>query len=91
MAKKQRCILNNLNKKKKILVFDYKDPLALYPFIEGAKIIPARNNSLKTKQQKQLRNAIKKARNLGLLPTHFQSYDNFGRPEAISPRPFSYK
>ena len=77
--------------KKKKLVFDYKDPLALYSFIEGAKIIPARNSGINAKQQKQLRNAIKKARNLGLLPNHFQSYDEFGHPALISPRPFNYK
>ena len=71
--------------------FDYKDPLALYGFIEGAKITPARNNGLKNKQQRQLRKAIKKSRNLGLLPTHFQSFDDFGRPELISPKPFNYK
>ena len=71
--------------------FEYKDPLSLYGFIEGGKIIPARSNGLKNKQQRQLRNAIKKARNLGLLPTHYQSYDDFRRPEPISPRPFDYK
>ncbi|MCZ0932727.1 MAG: 30S ribosomal protein S18 [Oligoflexia bacterium] len=87
VRKNKRCILD----KKKNLVFDYKDPLALYSFIEGAKIIPARNNGLIAKQQKQLRSAVKKARNLGLLPTHFQSYDDFGRPEAVSPKPFNYK
>lgn len=70
------------------MVFDYKDPLALYGFIEGAKIIPARNNNLKNKQQRALKNAIKKARNLGLLPTHFQSFDEFGRPEPVTPKPF---
>ena len=78
-------------KKKQKLLFDYKDPLSLYPFIEGAKISHARNNSLSTKQQRQLKNSIKKARNLGLLPTHFQSYDDFGRPLPISPKPFQYK
>lgn len=69
-------------------VFDYKDPLSLYGFIEGAKITPARNNGLPHKQQKELKSAIKKARNLGLLPTHFQSFDEFGRPEPVSPKPF---
>ena len=84
----KRCILD---KKKKNLVFDYKNPLSLHPFIDGAKIIPAYNSGIISKQQKQLRNAVKKARNLGLLPNHFQSYDDFGRPEAVSPRPFDYK
>ena len=76
---------------KQNLTFDYKDPLALYSFIDGAKIISARNNGLRNKQQRQLRNAIKKARNLALLPTHYQSYDDFGRPELVSPKPFDYK
>ena len=74
-----------------MLLFDYKDPLSLYSFIEGAKITPARNNGLTAKQQRQLKNAIKKSRNLGLLPTHFQSYDDFGRPLPISAKPFQYK
>ena len=77
--------------KKTSPVFDYKNPLALYSFIEGGKISPARNNNLTSKQQKELRNAIKKARNLGLLPTHYQSYDDFGRPEMISVKTFNYK
>ena len=77
--------------KKRQMVFDYKDPLALYGFIDGAKIISARNNGLTNKQQRQLRNAVKKSRNLGLLPTHYQSYDEFGRPEPVSPKPFNYK
>lgn len=77
--------------KKQELLFDYKDPLSLYPFIDGAKIVPARNSGLKTKQQRQLKNAIKKARNLGLLPTHFQSYDDFGRPALVTPKTFNYK
>ena len=75
----------------KKIIFDYKDPLSLYPFIEGGKIIGARNTGLTSKQQRQLRNAIKKARNLGLIPTDFKSYDDFGRPQGISARPFDYK
>ena len=77
--------------KKQNLIFDYKDPLALYGFIDGGKIVSSRHNGLTTKQQRQLKNAVKKSRNLGLLPTHYQSYDDFGRPESISPKPFSYK
>lgn len=76
---------------KRNISFDYKDPLSLYPFIDGAKITASRNNGLPNKQQRQLRNAIKKARNLGLLPTHFQSFDDFGRPEMVSPKSFNYK
>ena len=77
--------------KRQNFVFDYKDPLSLYGFLDGAKITPSRNNGLNNKQQRELRKAIKKARNLGLLPTHFQSFDNFGRPALISPKPFKYK
>ena len=77
--------------KKSSPIFEYKNPLALYNFIEGGKISPARNNGLTSKQQKQLRNAIKKARNLGLLPTHYQSYDDFGRPEMIAVKAFNCK
>ena len=73
------------------LHFDYKDPLSLYSFIEGAKITPARTNGLTSKQERLMKKAIKKARNLGLLPTHFQSFDDFGRPEMISHKPFKYK
>lgn len=81
----------NKPRKKHNFIFDYKDPWTLYGFIEGAKITSSRNNGLRNKQQRQLRNAIKKSRNLGLLPTHYQSYDDFGRPELISPKPFLYK
>jgi len=80
-----------LEGKSKKILFDYKDPLSLYPFIEGAKIIPARNNGFTSKQQKKLRNAVKKARNIGLIPNHFQSYDDFARPFPVSPKPFNYK
>ena len=78
-------------KDKKNLSLDYKDPVTLYHFLEGAKITPARNNGLTNKQQRQLRNAIKKARNLALIPTHYQSYDEFGRPELLSIKAFKYK
>ena len=77
--------------KKKIILFDYKDPLSLYPFIDGAKIVSSRFNGLTSRQQKRLRNAIKKARNLGLVPNHYQSYDDFNRPVSVSPKPFNYK
>ncbi|MGI9549468.1 MAG: 30S ribosomal protein S18 [Bdellovibrionales bacterium] len=73
------------------IFFDYKNPIALYDYIEGGKISPARTTNLRHKEQKQLRNAIKKARNLGLVPISHQAYDNFGRkPELISPKSFSY-
>ena len=74
--------------KKIKLVFDYKDPLTLYNYItEGGKILPARITSLTYSQQKQLRNAVKKARRLNLLPIGTQAYDNFRRPEVYSRKP----
>ena len=68
--------------------FDYKDPLSLYPFIDGGKIIPARITALSHSQQRKLCNAVRKARSLGLLPITSQAHDDFHRPEPISPKPF---
>ena len=76
---------------RKNITFDYKDPLSLYPFLEGGKISPSRNNNLSRMQQRQLSKAIKKSRSLGLLPSHNQAYDNFNRPTPISLKPFEYK
>ena len=81
---------NNGKELKKKVVFDYKDPLSLYPFLEGGKISPARNSNLSRRQQRSLSKAIKKARSLGLLPSHHQAYDNFDRPSPISLKPFDY-
>ena len=78
-------------KQTKHLIFDYKDPLTLYNFIEGGKITPARVISLSHSRQKALCNAIKKARSIGLLPSSHQTFDDFSRPEPISPKPFNYK
>lgn len=76
----------------KNLNFDYKNPMVFYEYLEGSKIAPVRNTNLTRKQQRTLGQAIKKARNIGLIPTDYKSYDNFGRwPELISPRPFDYK
>ncbi len=86
--------LGNKSRKSKDddICFDYKDPLTLYDFIDGGKISPSHTTNLRHCEQKQLCNAIKKARNLGLIPTNHQSYDDFGKkPEPISPKPFSYK
>ena len=70
-------------------VFDYKDPLTLYNYTtEGGKILPARITNLTYSQQKELRNAVKKARRLNLLPTGSEAYDNFRRPEMYSKKPF---
>jgi small subunit ribosomal protein S18 len=70
-------------------VFDYKDPSSLMRFIgDGGKITPSRISKLSVAQQKRVTAAVKKARNLALLPTGMESYDNFYRVEAISPVPF---
>ncbi|NQZ02917.1 MAG: 30S ribosomal protein S18 [Bdellovibrionales bacterium] len=69
--------------------FDYKDPVTLYRFImESGKIIPARISKLSLNQQKKVASAVKKARSLALLPVGSDAYDNFDRPEPISPKPF---
>ena len=78
---------NEEPKKRKIL-FDYKDPLSLYPLLEGWKIPPSGASGLSRAQQKQLRLAVKKARALGLLPSHNQAYDDFERPAPVSLKPF---
>ena len=68
---------------------DYKSPVTLYHFIsEGGKINPARITLLICSEQRVLRNAVKKARRLSLLPSSAQSYDIFGYPEQISATPF---
>ncbi len=70
--------------------FDYKDALTLGRFIsEGGKITPARISKLSLGQQKKVAAAVKKARNLGLLPQGNEPFDFFERPEAISPKPFT--
>jgi|GEM_PF-441275 len=70
--------------------FDYKDPLTLSRFVsEGGKITPARISKLSLNQQKKLAKAIKKARNIAMLPTGTIAHDNFYHPDPISPVPFS--
>lgn len=50
-------------------VFDYKDPQKLRYFItDRGKIVPRRISGLTAKQQRQLTLAIKRARNIALLP-----------------------
>lgn len=72
--------------------FDYKDAQTLGRFIsEGGKITPARISKLSLNQQKQVAAAVKKARNLALLPLGSEAYDTFDRSEAISPKPFSFE
>ena len=51
------------------LVFDYKNPQMLRHYIsDRGKIVPARISGLSARQQRQLTNAIKRARMLALLP-----------------------
>jgi small subunit ribosomal protein S18 len=70
--------------------FDYKDPGSLSRYVsEGGKITPARISKLSLNQQKKLCSAVKKARNLALLPNGAPAYDDGGIPEMISPKPFS--
>jgi small subunit ribosomal protein S18 len=70
--------------------FDYKDPQTLARFIsEGGKITPARISKLSLAQQKRVAAAVKKSRNLAMLPLGQEAYDFFERPEAISPKPFT--
>lgn len=69
--------------------FDYKDPVTLGRFImEGGKIVPSRISKLSMSQQRKVTLAIKRARSIGLLPYGALAYDNHGRPETISPKPF---
>jgi small subunit ribosomal protein S18 len=50
-------------------IFDHKDPQQLRYFLtDRGKITPRRISGLTAKQQRALTGAIKRARNLGLLP-----------------------
>lgn len=70
--------------------FDYKDPQTLARFVsEGGKITPARISKLSLAQQKKVAAAVKKARNLAMLPLGQEAHDFYERPEPISPKPFS--
>jgi small subunit ribosomal protein S18 len=70
-------------------VFDYKDPASLLRFIgDGGKITPSRISKLSVAQQKRVAAAVKKARNLALLPAGTDAYDTFHKSESVSPVPF---
>ena len=72
--------------------FDYKDAATLSRFIgEGGKIVPARISKLSLNQQRKLAAAIKRARNLALLPQGSMAFDDHPRAQAISPVPFSFE
>ena len=50
-------------------VFDYKDPQTLRYFVtERGRIAPQRISGLSSRQQRQLAQAIKRARQIALLP-----------------------
>lgn len=70
-------------------VFDYKDPVSLVRFIgDGGKITPSRISKLSMGQQRKVAAAVKKARNLALLPNGMDAFDNYNRIETVSPVPF---
>ena len=53
----------------KTLVLDYKDPSVLRRFItDRGKIVPRRVSGVSAKNQRKLAEAIKRARNIALLP-----------------------
>ena len=69
--------------------FDFKDASTTSKFIiEGAKIIPSRISKLSAHQQRMAANAVKRARNIALLPLGADAYDKMHYPEPISPKPF---
>ena len=69
--------------------FDYKDPVSLMRFVtDVGKITPSRISKLSVAQQKRVAEAVKRARSLALIPSGTLHYDNFYRPEGISPVPF---
>jgi small subunit ribosomal protein S18 len=53
----------------KIDIVDYKDVDTLRQFVgDGGKILPRRHTGLSAQNQRQLKRAIKRARNIALLP-----------------------
>lgn len=73
------------------VIFEYKEPVVLAKYLsEGGKIIPARISELNTSQQRRLKNAIKKAQSIALLPIGTQAYNVNKFPEPISPKPYSF-
>jgi small subunit ribosomal protein S18 len=69
--------------------FDYKDPASLMRFVSDAgKITPSRISKLSIALQKRVTAAVKKSRNLALLPSGTDAYDTFHRVEPINATPF---
>lgn len=74
---------------KSLMQIDYKDPVSLYKYIaDGGKIVPSRISKLKISQQRLVNYAVKKARNLGLLPIGMGHFDNMSKIEQINPTTF---
>lgn len=70
--------------------FEYKDPVQLAKYvIEGGKIVPARISKFNMATQRRLNEAVKRARNLALLPLGIDAYDHNSRVESVHPAPFS--
>jgi len=77
-------------KKANQIYFEYKDPVQLSKYIiEGGKIVPARISKFNIATQKRLNEAIKRARNLALLPIGIEAFDHNSRVEPINPIPFN--
>lgn len=72
-------------------IFDYKDPLTLQRFVmDAGKITPSRIGKVSMTQQRKVAKAVKKARNLALVPSGTHAYDTYTRPEQISAKPFEF-
>ncbi|MCB0394922.1 MAG: ribosomal protein S18, partial [Bdellovibrionales bacterium] len=51
---------------------------------------PSRISKVSNYQQRQMTTAVKKSRNLGLLPQGMDAHDKNGRVESVSPKPFEF-
>lgn len=70
--------------------FEYKDPVQLSKYVvEGGKIVPARISKFNMATQRRVNEAVKRARNLALLPVGIDAYDHGSRVDAVHPVPFS--
>lgn len=71
--------------------FDYKDAGSLMKYIgDAGKITPSRISKLSIAMQKRVAAAVKKARNIALIPNGTDAYDTTNRSETISPTPFEF-
>ncbi|MCF7804166.1 MAG: 30S ribosomal protein S18 [Candidatus Marinimicrobia bacterium] len=74
MARRKICKFCENSRRMQI---DYKDPKTLRKFItEQGKIIPRRITGTCARHQRDLTSAIKRARNIALLPYTFDVTDN---------------